>query len=429
MRSGREPGIRSTMLNLLLVFVSSVIGLLLVEAGLRLHFFKTLASPTFVSERLLHQPHRTRGWALVPNATANAQRLGYRTRIHVNSKGLTDDEHDYEPEPGVFRIVLLGDSFMQAEQVNLHQSFAYLLEELLSRHRVEVINLGVNGFNTAQEYQILKEEGLKYQPDLVLLAVFTQNDVPENSRDLTADLYGTKHTMTVTRLYAVRNNDDKSLDFLWPPYEEAVNRYTERTRSIEEAQGTARLLQRTLIYNVLHDWLEARRVLADASDPSFRRALFGTFLTSFDGPSETETMGSDEQAAIWDDTWSLTFRLFEAIHEMARVNGAKFAMFQVPGKAQVDEKYQEKARKEFPDLSWDPDLPGRRLGTFAQEAAIPFLDLVPIFRERSADGGGTLFLPIRDGHWGVHGHRVASEEVAAFLKRESLLETSRAPTL
>ncbi|HSN85983.1 MAG TPA: SGNH/GDSL hydrolase family protein, partial [Thermoanaerobaculia bacterium] len=56
-------------------------------------------------------------------------------------------------------------------------TFPALLEERLRGAGIpaEVINLGVSGYNTRQEVETLKDKGLRFQPDLVLLA-YTLND-------------------------------------------------------------------------------------------------------------------------------------------------------------------------------------------------------------------------------------------------------------
>lgn len=74
-------------------------------------------------------------------------------KVSINSKGLRDVEHNCEKEEGIFRIVVLGDSFMEAYQVPLEQSFPRLLEKNLNKRsskKVEVINLGVGGHGTAR---------------------------------------------------------------------------------------------------------------------------------------------------------------------------------------------------------------------------------------------------------------------------------------
>ncbi|MBU1849701.1 MAG: hypothetical protein KKH40_03155, partial [Nanoarchaeota archaeon] len=48
----------------------------------------------------------------------------------------------------------------------------------------EVINLGVSGYGTDQELILLQKEGLKYNPDVVILGFYLENDKPDNSKEL-----------------------------------------------------------------------------------------------------------------------------------------------------------------------------------------------------------------------------------------------------
>jgi lysophospholipase L1-like esterase len=96
-----------------------------------------------------------------------ANRLGYRDRDHAEAK-----------PPGVFRIVVLGDSVGAGLFVARNEDiFPALLERRLREQGrdAEVINLSVSGYNTLQEVETLRERGLRYQPDLVLLA-YVLND-------------------------------------------------------------------------------------------------------------------------------------------------------------------------------------------------------------------------------------------------------------
>jgi len=83
--------------------------------------------------------------------------------------------------PGVFRIVVLGDSFTWGANVQMNYTYAKLLESLLKRAggEYEVYNFGVNGANTADEVDLLdKLEGV--EPDLFLLGYFL-NDAAADS--------------------------------------------------------------------------------------------------------------------------------------------------------------------------------------------------------------------------------------------------------
>ncbi|HTQ80649.1 MAG TPA: SGNH/GDSL hydrolase family protein [Thermoanaerobaculia bacterium] len=90
-----------------------------------------------------------------------------------NREGFRDVDHAVAKPPGVYRIVVLGDSIAAGLHVDRYEDiFPPTLERLLNARglKAEVINLAVSGYNTQQEVEIFKEKGLRYQPDLVLLA-------------------------------------------------------------------------------------------------------------------------------------------------------------------------------------------------------------------------------------------------------------------
>lgn len=100
--------------------------------------------------------------------------------LETNSHGFRDDEHPLAKPPGVYRIAVLGDSI--AAGINNPKREALFSERLEARlnagsaaGRYEVLNLGVGGYHTLQEAELLRTRGLAFDPDLVLLA-FCIND-------------------------------------------------------------------------------------------------------------------------------------------------------------------------------------------------------------------------------------------------------------
>lgn len=90
-----------------------------------------------------------------------------------NHLGYRDRDHAVAKPPGVYRIVVLGDSIAAGLHVERNEDvFPPILERLLEQRgrHVEVINLAVSGYNTQQEVETLRERGLQYHPDLVLVA-------------------------------------------------------------------------------------------------------------------------------------------------------------------------------------------------------------------------------------------------------------------
>lgn len=103
----------------------------------------------------------------------------------TNHQGFRNDKNtEYAKPAGVFRVLTLGDSHTQGYEVNQHETYAYVCEQVLQKKglNAEVINAGVSGFSTAEALVFLENEGLKYQPDAVILGFFA-NDYADNLKD------------------------------------------------------------------------------------------------------------------------------------------------------------------------------------------------------------------------------------------------------
>ena len=95
-----------------------------------------------------------------------------------NSLGYRDTEHAVAKPPGTYRILVLGDSVTAGLRIDrTEDTFPAVLQTLLRAQGVnaEVLSFGVSGYNTQQEVETLRDKGLRYRPDLVLLA-YVLND-------------------------------------------------------------------------------------------------------------------------------------------------------------------------------------------------------------------------------------------------------------
>ena len=96
---------------------------------------------------------------------------------HTNALGFRDTrEYALAKSPGTFRILVLGDSVTFGHGALYETSYPYLLEQRLREWRPdvkwEVWNLGIPGYNTAQELAYLNAVGERYAPDLVVVGLF-----------------------------------------------------------------------------------------------------------------------------------------------------------------------------------------------------------------------------------------------------------------
>ena len=126
----------------------------------------------------------------------------YHINIRTNSKGIRANEDiPYQKPEGVKRIVLLGDSFGIGYGVNLEDTFSCQMKNYLEKAGIkcEVVNLSVSGHGTSEQLITLREEGFRYQPDLVLLA-WHGSDLADNVR---ANLHQLKegHLVQVNDVY------------------------------------------------------------------------------------------------------------------------------------------------------------------------------------------------------------------------------------
>lgn len=121
--------------------------------------------------------------------------IGYRLRpdlrdwyllhpFETNSKGLRDREYELEKPPSTVRVAVVGDSYTMGSGVPIEGVFHSVLEERLNarsgERRYEFVNFGVGGYSLLHELAVIEHEALRWDPDLILLAVIS-NDAPPPS--------------------------------------------------------------------------------------------------------------------------------------------------------------------------------------------------------------------------------------------------------
>ncbi len=115
--------------------------------------------------------------------------------VAINSDGFRDDEFARQRPQGQKLIAILGDSIAFGQGVPQDQTFPALLNKMLNSSKKEadyiVWNLGVPGYNTEQESEVLRSFVLPQKPDWVFLA-YVINDVEPVNTDALKLLAGEK---------------------------------------------------------------------------------------------------------------------------------------------------------------------------------------------------------------------------------------------
>jgi lysophospholipase L1-like esterase len=314
------------------------------------------------------------------------------SRRGISAQATRDDAVAIPKPPGVFRLLVLGDSIAYGAQVRRSESFPERLEGLLARdgRRVEVVNAGVPGYSAWNEERWFAERGRAFEPDLVLVAVCL-NDVvdplPHWARGIPV--------ISEVPDTAIPN----------PEYHRRKIAPLVRWRSakvwISERSALGARLATTLLARV-DPWLPF------AAGPPPQREAGGR-----EWPAHL-TLEDDLPIDVWLDPdtpeWRWLRRRFDALAAAAQDADARIAFALFPLAYQMDPAY--------------PFLPQERFLAFCAERGLACLDLLPALRA----AGVETPLWIDDWHPAPRGHAVAAAEIARFLADAGLLpEPARGP--
>jgi len=152
-----------------------VVLLGLIEVGLRIRYRESFAKHE--DRRYLFIPSPNPALIYEMRASHDAVYPGTDIEVHTNAAGFRDREFTSKPQ-GRFRIVVVGDSVTVGWEVASELTYPKQLERLLAQRGgadVDVFNMGVGGYNSLQEVELIRSKALAYDPDLIILG-FVLND-------------------------------------------------------------------------------------------------------------------------------------------------------------------------------------------------------------------------------------------------------------
>jgi hypothetical protein len=162
--------VRHVFIRGVLIVLATCASLAAAEISLRL-----AARLTFQERGQVFDPDL--GWRPASNVRKRGAYWGSREPAWTNARGWRDADTPLARTSGTSRIVVLGDSFVFGVSVDYGDRFTEVLESRMAG--VQVVNLGVNAYGTDQELRTLEIEGVRYQPDLVILTSFLGNDLDD----------------------------------------------------------------------------------------------------------------------------------------------------------------------------------------------------------------------------------------------------------
>lgn len=352
--------------NIGLTLCSIIFVFCICEAALRLGGWKVV---TFYPIAGFHQFDADLGWIQMPNHEASFRGRDFNIRMRSNSYGFRDREYQLSRQAGMKRVIVLGDSFAWGWGVEQEEIFCKVAER--EAKNTEFINLGQAGYGTAQEYLLFKKLGIKFSPDLTVLAFFI-NDIYDNYDEWSLK----KPLFRLQEGNLVLKRGPK-------PFKSTINQFLQKN---------------FLLYNFI----------------DYRLAMLKQLTKPFnviDVPEECFYKNYPERiSAAWDLTNALLIKLDEQTRH-------RLLIMYIPDRVQIEKETYHKAliASNLEEKKIDVLHPNKILKRFSEDHRIPFLDLTPFFRKANEKGVPIYFK--HDGHLTKEGHELAGKKLREKIEK------------
>jgi len=363
--------------NFGLAIAAIVVLLLVLEGVLRVtHLFGARLSWT--------EPDSSIGWRFTANRGYwHFKENGHAITGRINSLGWRDFERTRGKPEGAYRVVVMGDSYVEAFQVELESTFVAIAERDLNdrfERPVEVMNLGRSGMTQIEELIVLERDVLALEPDLIVLVFVPRNDIADVNPQ-TAD--------ELTRPFA-RASATGELQFDSSFVESSRFRMQRRINAFKQHSALMSLLAER--YNA---WRLSRRRAAVVPESAEKDlSLSGAFSLCTQSPDSLYVAG-----------YQLCKRLMSQMAGSAAGRDAQLLLMSVP----LVYRGEDTARYRDLDATFDPGYFDRDLAAMADSMeGIGFLPLQAAFERRYQETGKPLYW----AHWNYAGHRLAGELLA-----------------
>ena len=321
--------------------------------------------------------HEDLGWLPRAGVFGSHEQPGsFTTTFHTNSRGLRDKEYALEKFPDRLRIVVLGDSFTWGWGVDDKEIYTEVIESMVKNS--DVINLGVTAFNTKQEFEYLKMEGMLYGPDIVVLAL-CMNDIEDN---------------LIPNMSSPASNNPKP-------------RVSEESLFVRMKVFVA---THSALYNFVVERVNTNKRLVHLLAGIGVKGELGEFEALDSSLKPSLKIYPPSLLLQWERLTRLLLEMQELLHE----RNIRFIVARIPALQAVDERVFKDtiAYTTYDPEDFEIDKPYRMLVEFARSNRIEIVNPLQEFREHHSQT--KLFLE-RDMHFNKAGHRYFGRVIAEYI--------------
>ncbi len=342
-----------------------------------------------------------RGVSLTPHQEASCSNGEFDVVVRSNSLGFHDHEHTRSKPGQTCRVLFLGDSLIEAVQVDRTDSVTALLENSLNAQpkNIEVLNFASSGAGPSQYLKVLETLGLSYEPDMVVLWLYLGNDIRNSHRELQPS-----HTMPFHTV-----DEHGELIFVPAPAKVPAN----PLRKFFGGITFFRLFREALRETPLQKPFVWMGLAANEGKASRNRKGI---------PVDWNTYRKNHDP-VWEEAYEVAFRVLAEIQKILKARGTPFVVAVIPTNLDIEDRWQEALSfygVQYVPEEWDFAGPRRRVLSELERLGISTVDLLPSF-QRDYEDNHISHSWKKDAHWNERGH-----ELAASVVRPTVLENLQA---
>jgi len=392
-------------------FLVSLVGYILVcETYIMLNERKM--SDHLYSWRSFHTVDRHTGWALEPGAHGYVRTWNGLIYTSINELGVRNPPVLTSKKPDRTRILFLGDSFLYDNAFSREDTYAYQTQLRLGQQgcQAEIVNSGVNGYGTDQEFLYYKNRGRLLAPDICILNFYVGNDIHDNAAGIISERTGINPGKPY---YTLSENSDDIIVHNYPYEGELVGSFVDPFNSPITIAGFAPfhlfgLKSLRLIETKLNQIWQSK--ISPLISDTGKDTKTGNVYDKYFGP-----LWINNPSDGWIDAIKITRLLIKSIKEQVEKDGGRFGIVIIPKKQQLEKQWLEHENR-------DPFVVENRLIPFFERENIPYINLYDSFKHVH-----NKYAALYEGgvHWNNGGHAVASFAVAHWLKDEFVINKSK----
>lgn len=347
--------------------------------------------------------HPDLGWTNTPGRRTDSQLDGRAFTIEFNRLGLRDQEYPIQKPAGTKRIAVLGDSFVEALQVGLEDTFwkktAAKLAATQKDSRWEAIGFGVGNYGPVQEWMMLEKHALDFRPDAILLQIFPFNDIVNS----------------IPELASIGGPEEYLRPYLEPGAAAGswVVRYLNNPHTYLQRHSYAYRFGALLLFPPLHG-TALRTQIADRTEAlAIEYGMIGDAATNWPAQYLRMNVFADpaQQFPFIKRGWAATDEAIRRIAEHAKALGIPLVVAVIPSESELLRKANNFSQMfGYTEQYEYAEQRIRALLAPYPQAAVPALS-APFMAKRAE------LIPYIDGHLNKAGHEIVAEEVTKELEK------------